>query len=99
MMAHPAAVSEESGSSLALNAIKFEYFGKPAHAAAIPEKGINALDGVILLYNGINALRQHVTSDVRIHGIISSGGAAPNIVPDYGGKFLRSLKDKANLYR
>ena len=98
MMAHPAAVSEESGSSLALHAIKFEYFGKAAHAAAAPEKGINALDGVILLYNGINALRQHVTSDVRIHGIISSGGAAPNIVPDYAeAKFYFRAKEKANL--
>lgn len=98
MMAHPAAVSEESGSSLALNAIKFEYFGKAAHAAAIPEKGINALDGVILLYNGINALRQHVTSDVRIHGIISHGGVAPNIVPDYAeAKFYVRSKSRENL--
>jgi amidohydrolase len=98
MMAHPAAETEESGSSLALNAIKFEYFGKAAHAAAIPEKGINALDGVILLYNGINALRQHVTSDVRIHGIISQGGIAPNIVPDYAeAKFYLRSKSKENL--
>lgn len=98
MMAHPNAVSEESGTSLALNAIKFEYFGKTAHAAAIPEKGINALDGVILLFNGINALRQHVTSDVRIHGIITQGGAAPNIVPDYAeAKFYVRSKDKGNL--
>lgn len=98
MMAHPNAVSAESGSSLALNAIKFEFFGKTAHAAAIPEKGINALDGVILMYNGINALRQHVTSDVRIHGIISSGGAAPNIVPDYAeAKFYIRAREKKNL--
>lgn len=98
MMAHPNAVSEESGSSLALNAIKFEYYGKAAHAAAIPEKGVNALDGVILLFNGVNALRQHVTSDVRIHGIISNGGAAPNIVPDYAeAKFYVRSKDKDNL--
>lgn len=98
MMAHPSAVSEESGASLALYPLKFEYFGKAAHAAAIPEKGINALDGVILLYNGINALRQHVTSDVRIHGIISSGGAAPNIVPDYAeAKFYIRAKEKDNL--
>ncbi len=98
MMAHPSSVSEESGTSLALNAIKFEYYGKAAHAAAIPEKGINALDGVILLYNGINALRQHVTSDVRIHGIISQGGVAPNIVPDYAeAKFYVRSKDKGNL--
>ncbi|HWQ80581.1 MAG TPA: M20 family metallopeptidase [Anaerovoracaceae bacterium] len=98
LMAHPNAVSAESGSSLALNAIKFEFFGKTAHAAAIPEKGINALDGVILLYNGINALRQHVTSDVRIHGIISSGGAAPNIVPDYAeARFYVRAREKKNL--
>ena len=98
MMAHPNAVSEESGTSLALNALKFEYFGKAAHAAAIPEKGINALDGVILLFNGINALRQHVTSDVRIHGIICQGGVAPNIVPDYAeAKFYIRSKDKGNL--
>ena len=98
MMAHPNAVSEESGTSLALNAIKFEYFGKAAHAAAIPEKGINALDGVILLYNGINALRQHVTSDVRIHGIISKGGVAPNIVPDNAeAKFYIRSQEKSNL--
>lgn len=98
MMVHPNSVSEESGTSLALNAIKFEYYGKAAHAAAIPEKGINALDGVILLYNGINALRQHVTSDVRIHGIISQGGVAPNIVPDYAeAKFYVRSKDKGNL--
>ena len=98
MMAHPNAVSAESGSSLALNAYKFEFFGKAAHAAAVPEKGINALDGVVLLYNGINALRQHVTSDVRIHGIISSGGAAPNIVPDYAeAKFYIRAKEKKNL--
>lgn len=98
MMAHPSAVSAESGSSLALNAIKFEFFGKTAHAAAVPEKGINALDGVILMYNGINALRQHVTNDVRIHGIISSGGAAPNIVPDYAeAKFYIRAREKKNL--
>lgn len=98
MMAHPNAVSEESGTSLALNALKFEYYGKAAHAAAVPEKGINALDGVILLYNGINALRQHVTSDVRIHGIISQGGVAPNIVPDYAeAKFYVRAKDKRYL--
>ncbi|HML37704.1 MAG TPA: M20 family metallopeptidase [Bacillota bacterium] len=98
MMAHPNAVSEESGSTLALNAVKFEYFGKAAHAAAVPEKGINALDGVILLYNGLNALRQHLKSDVRIHGIISNGGAAPNVVPDYAeAKFYFRAKEKEYL--
>ncbi|MBK5261543.1 MAG: M20 family metallopeptidase [Peptostreptococcaceae bacterium] len=82
MMVHPSPLTEESGKSLALSALKFEYIGKTAHAAQAPEKGINALDSVILLFNGINAIRQHITSDVRIHGIISEGGLAANIVPE-----------------
>ncbi|HZK61149.1 MAG TPA: M20 family metallopeptidase [Anaerovoracaceae bacterium] len=82
MMVHPSSLTEESGKSLALSALKFEYTGKAAHAAQAPEKGINALDSVILLFNGINAMRQHVTSDVRIHGIISEGGLVANIVPE-----------------
>ncbi|MGG3470895.1 M20 family metallopeptidase [Neobacillus pocheonensis] len=82
MILHPADESYESGDSLAMDAIQFEYKGRTSHAAASPEKGINALDAVIQLFNGINALRQHVTSDVRMHGIIKEGGVAANIVPD-----------------
>ncbi len=63
--------------------VDIEFHGKSSHAAAAPEKGINALDGLILTYNGINALRQHLPPDVKIHGIIVRGGDAPNIVPDY----------------
>lgn len=81
MMLHPADESYESGDSLALDAIQFDYKGKTSHAAASPEKGINALDAVLQLFNGINALRQHVRSDVRIHGIITDGGKAANVVP------------------
>ena len=103
MMTHPGAVSETSGSSMALNAYEFKYFGKSAHAAQSPEQGINALDAVIQLFNGINALRQHVPDDVRIHGIITDGGKAPNIVPDYaaaqfyiraGSKAVRDMVTK-----
>jgi amidohydrolase len=83
MMVHPSGVHAESGASLAMDAIQFEFYGKPAHAAASPHEGINALDAVIQTFNGINALRQHVTPDVRIHGIIPEGGKAANIVPDY----------------
>ncbi|TYS70343.1 M20 family metallopeptidase [Sutcliffiella horikoshii] len=83
MMVHPLHSYVKSGSSLAMDAIQFEFLGKPAHAAANPEKGINALDAVIQTFNGINALRQHVTSDTRIHGIIPEGGKAANVVPDY----------------
>ena len=82
MMVHPAGVSAKSGESLAMDAIEFRYEGKTSHAAASPEEGINALDSVIQLYNGINALRQHLKDDVRIHGVITEGGQAANVVPD-----------------
>ena len=72
-----------TGKSLACAPVDIEFWGKAAHASGCPEKGINALDGLILTYTGINALRQHVTPDVRIHGIITNGGDAPNTVPDY----------------
>ncbi len=84
MLLHPkSGNSEESGHSLAIDALEFEFFGKTSHAASAPEEGINALDSCIQLFNGINALRQHVKSDVRIHGVIKNGGVAANIVPDY----------------
>lgn len=83
MMVHPLDSYMKSGSSLAMDAIQFEFFGKAAHAAASPHMGINALDAVLQTFNSINALRQHITSDARIHGIITEGGKAANIVPDY----------------
>jgi amidohydrolase len=82
MILHPAEANYESGKSLAMDAIQFHFKGKASHAAAEPEAGINALDAVILTFNGINALRQHIPSDTRIHGIIKEGGIAANIVPD-----------------
>lgn len=83
LILHPANLTRRSGSSLAIDALQFEFRGRTSHAASAPEKGINALDAVIQTFNGINALRQHVTSDVRIHGIITKGGVAANVVPDH----------------
>ncbi|TVX95946.1 M20 family metallopeptidase [Cohnella terricola] len=83
IMAHPYHCYERSGASLAMDALQFEFRGKAAHAAANPELGINALDAVIQLFNSVNALRQQTREDARIHGIISSGGKAPNLIPDY----------------
>lgn len=98
MMVHPNNITCESGSSLAMEALQFEFFGKSSHAAAAPEEGINALDAVILTFNGINALRQHVTEDVRIHGIIKEGGIAANIVPAKAtAQFYVRAKKKKNL--
>jgi amidohydrolase len=82
LMAHPFHAYEKSGHSLAMDALQFEFFGKSAHAAASPHEGINALDAVLLLFQSINALRQQLESHARVHGIISDGGKAPNIIPD-----------------
>ncbi len=96
---HPGNINTLTPKSLALDPVDIEFFGKAAHAGASPEKGINALDALILTYNGINALRQHLTSDVKIHGIILDGGTAPNTVPDYtrGRFYLRgATRQKVN---
>lgn len=83
LMAHPASEYTKSGTALALEPVQFEFFGKPSHAASAPEKGINALDAAIQTFNGVNALREHVRSDSRLHGVIIDGGRAANIVPEY----------------
>ncbi|WP_066498041.1 M20 family metallopeptidase [Abyssisolibacter fermentans] len=82
LMAHPADEYYKSGKSLAMEAIEFTFKGKTAHAASEPEEGINALDAAINTFNNINALREHIKYDSRIHGIIKEGGKAANIVPD-----------------
>ncbi|WP_108671522.1 M20 family metallopeptidase [Peribacillus acanthi] len=98
LMVHPAGESYESGESLAMDALQFEFFGRTSHAAASPHEGINALDGVLQLFNGINALRQHVKQDVRIHGIIKDGGTAANVVPEYArAQFYIRSKDRQYL--
>jgi amidohydrolase len=71
------------GTCLAATGRRYMFHGRTAHAAGEPEQGINALNAVILLFNGIDAMRQHVTPDVRMHGIVTDGGQAVNVVPDY----------------
>ncbi len=61
----------------------FEFNGRASHASADPWEGVNALDAVIQTYNAISMLRQQVRPDCRIHGIITNGGAAANIIPEY----------------
>ena len=82
MMVHPSTRNALGGISNARVALEITFHGRTAHAAGAPHEGINALDAAIQTFNGWNALRQHVKPDVRIHGIITEGGQAPNIVPD-----------------
>jgi len=83
MMYHPAPMTIVGHGSLAITEVKIAFHGRPAHASAWPEKGINALDAVIQTFNGLYALREHIKDGARIHGIITHGGAKPNIVPEY----------------
>jgi metal-dependent amidase/aminoacylase/carboxypeptidase family protein len=78
--------------------VEVSYRGQAAHAAAMPERGINALDAIMLAYQGIAALRQHIRSSERIHGIITDGGQAPNVVPDRSaGRFYVRAADAIEL--
>jgi amidohydrolase len=89
MMVHAGTANMATIQALACQNLDVEFIGRSAHAAASPEKGINALDAMILSFNAIDSLRQHIKSTARIHGIITDGGYAPNIVPDHSaGKFI-----------
>ncbi|MCX6649574.1 MAG: M20 family metallopeptidase [Candidatus Bathyarchaeota archaeon] len=88
IMVHPANMWGSYNKSNARESFLVEFYGKSSHAGGSPEKGVNALEGVIQTFNGVNALRQHISRDVRIHGIIKNGGASPNVVPDYASAHL-----------
>jgi amidohydrolase len=82
MMIHPAGQELSTMQCLAVCQLAVEYRGTAAHASAAPYLGVNALDALVTAYNAIAQLRQHIRPTERIHGIITDGGRAPNIVPD-----------------
>jgi amidohydrolase len=89
MMLHPAAHDSATVRTLACISLDAEFFGRESHAAGHPELGINALEAMILAFNGVDSLRQHISTDARIHGIITDGGRAANIVPGHSAaRFL-----------
>ena len=94
IMFHPATETVMTlDRSLAARGFEFFFHGRAAHAAGAPEDGINALDAVVMLYTGISVLRQQLRSDARVHGIILTGGAAANIIPDYAAIRYRTRAD------
>jgi amidohydrolase len=104
MIVHPNLRNMVAIQALACSSLEVEFFGRPAHAAAQPYRGINALEAMILAFTSINSLRQHIRSEARIHGIITDGGEAPNVVPAHSAavflirapddEYLDELKDK-----
>jgi amidohydrolase len=110
MIVHPDTRNMSTQEALAASTLEVEFFGRPAHAAGQPHKGINALDAMVLAFTAINSLRQHIRGDARIHGIITDGGEAPNIVPAHSAAtflvraldsdYLAELKDRVlNCFR
>jgi amidohydrolase len=82
MMAHPMAVDIADPPMLGVAHVDVEYHGKATHASVSPEQGINALDALVTAYQALAQLRQHIRRDARLHGIITYGGGAANIVPE-----------------
>lgn len=84
MMIHPSGETTMYPEMIAIGGMDFTFTGRPSHAGAHPDEGINALDAVVLLYSNINALRQQLRDGTRIHGIILEAGNAANVIPDKG---------------
>lgn len=98
MMVHPEVHDAATTQALACIGLDVDFWGKAAHAAARPEAGINALEAMLQSFVAINSLRQHIKNKARIHGIITDGGEAANIVPAHSaGTFIVRAEDDAYL--
>jgi amidohydrolase len=82
VMIHPESATMVGADALACENFRFTFTGKAAHAASFPYHGINALDAVIMTFNAVGALRQQTREDSRIHGIVTKGGEAVNVIPE-----------------
>jgi amidohydrolase len=98
MITHPGGGNRVIMHTLAVQTLDVEFIGREAHAAAQPETGVNALEAMILSFNAVNSLRQHVREKARVHGIITDGGKASNIVPAYSAaSFMVRADEEAYL--
>src|SRR6185295_1888987 len=80
-MVHPGPVDVARAQPFAVSHSHIEYKGRSAHAAAYPDRGINAADAFTIAQVAIGLLRQQLPSDVRVHGMMTRGGEAPNAIP------------------
>lgn len=84
IMIHPMTEDTISlNSSLVAHGLEIEFHGHPAHAASNPHEGVNALDAMIIFFSSVGLLRQQIRTDARVHGVITYGGGAPNVIPPY----------------
>lgn len=95
---HPAYHYGKTTASLANDPVDIKFYGRASHAAGAPEKGISALEALLQVFNGINGLRLYLPKDVNIHGIITDGGLAANVIPEYAaGRFYLRAKNRSTL--
>jgi len=96
MMAHASDMRRAHRLFLGNRKMEFVFHGRAAHAAAYPERGINALDAVIALFVNVGLLRQQLARSARVHGIVTDGGKAPNVIPERAAAlfWVRALEDE-----
>lgn len=82
LIVHPADTNALGGTSYATHPLKITFHGRPAHVASKTDKGVNALDALVMFYQGIKTLRQTFNQETILAGIVTQGGTAPNIVPE-----------------
>ena len=83
MMIHGRCGTQVWRPTLGIIKAKVEFFGQAAHASSWPWRGVNALNAVISLFNALDAMRQQIHTDARVHGVITKGGEQANIIPEY----------------
>ena len=93
MMIHGRCGTQVWRPALGIIKVKAEFFGQAAHASSWPWRGVNALNAVIALFNALDAMRQQLRPDARVHGVITKGGEQANIIPEYTSAefYLRSI--------
>jgi aminobenzoyl-glutamate utilization protein B len=87
------------GSCLARIAVKFRFHGIPSHASGSPEKGRSALDALVLTMHAVEMLREHTPDFTRLHNTVTSGGGAPNVVPEFAEGFFYVRHPKAEIVK
>ncbi|KAI7887667.1 uncharacterized protein EV154DRAFT_539651 [Mucor mucedo] len=88
VMLHPTSYDHQYAAFIAINDVHVEFFGSPSHASAAPWKGVNALDALVQTWNGISMMRQQLLPTDRVHGIVTDGGQAPNVIPEHTSAFF-----------
>ncbi|ORX56794.1 hypothetical protein DM01DRAFT_253439 [Hesseltinella vesiculosa] len=94
VMLHPSPMDGQYAKMIAVQHVNVEFIGKPTHASSSPWEGINALDAMVQLWNGVSMMRQQLEPTDRVHGIVTDGGQAPNIIPEHTSAmfFVRTYK-------